>query len=85
MNDPTATTTDPYSYWMSHSAANWNGTGLHYSQDYGLGEADAQAARPVGRDMAGPADLRQSCAIGRRNADRRIAADLGLSGAEDQS
>ncbi|WP_316233848.1 S8 family serine peptidase, partial [Bradyrhizobium sp. SZCCHNPS2010] len=44
VNDPTPTATDPYNYWTSNGGANWNGTGLHYSQDYGFGEADARAA-----------------------------------------
>ncbi|WP_206747706.1 cadherin-like domain-containing protein [Telmatospirillum siberiense] len=44
VNDPTPTSTDPYNVWKSNTATNWNGTGLHYSSDYGFGEVDARAA-----------------------------------------
>lgn len=44
VNDPTPTTVDPYNYWVNNNANNWNGTGLHYSLDYGFGQVDARAA-----------------------------------------
>ncbi len=44
VNDPTSTTVDPYNYWTTNGADNWNGGGLHYSLDYGYGEVDARAA-----------------------------------------
>jgi len=41
---PFATNAPAGSGWTYNGATNWNGGGLHYSQDYGFGEVDALAA-----------------------------------------
>ncbi|WDH20840.1 S8 family serine peptidase [Pseudomonas chlororaphis] len=35
---------DPSSQWSDNAAHNWNGGGMHTSNDYGFGEVDARAA-----------------------------------------
>ncbi|MGN6666025.1 MAG: putative Ig domain-containing protein [Trinickia sp.] len=35
---------DPNTQWSDNGATNWNGGGLHASNDYGFGEVDARAA-----------------------------------------
>ncbi|KIP15197.1 proconvertase P-domain protein [Burkholderia sp. MSHR3999] len=35
---------DPNTQWTSNGANNWNGGGMHVSNDYGFGEVDARAA-----------------------------------------
>ena len=35
---------DPNTSWQNNGAANWNGGGMHFSNDYGYGEVDALAA-----------------------------------------
>ncbi|KAE9412555.1 hypothetical protein Angca_005488, partial [Angiostrongylus cantonensis] len=41
----TAKRVDPNgSNWTTNGATNWNGGGMHASEDYGFGEIDARAA-----------------------------------------
>ena len=42
--NPFATSAPAGSGWTYNGATNWNGGGLHFSQDYGFGEVDALAA-----------------------------------------
>jgi subtilisin-like proprotein convertase family protein/Ca2+-binding RTX toxin-like protein len=35
---------DPITTWLTNDNSHWNGTGMHYSYDYGFGEVDALAA-----------------------------------------
>ncbi|GAB6852805.1 hypothetical protein JCM10599A_66090 [Paraburkholderia kururiensis] len=35
---------DPNTQWATNGASNWNGGGMHVSNDYGFGEVDARAA-----------------------------------------
>lgn len=68
---------DPTSQWADNGATQWNGGGLHTSDDYGFGRVDARAAVRLAENWSANGTLADEAQVGAANTPVNLAVAAG--------